>query len=332
MAKGVSFIDTADQIFNPMNQNKMAKNPITRIRGCCFFLTASMVLFFSFSGLQGSKVEDHVSERETFDTMNNNDTKMSTKNRLSQWGEPYDWKGLEARKGELNSQTVHIVIPDHPKPGNLWLWKTEFLGAFANAEVELVRRGYYLVHLEMPNHLGCPKAVALGEEMVETLTSEFGFAPEVGLIGMSRGGLWAFNWAIQNPEKTAFVWGDNPVVDFKSWPGGKGVGPGNETNWETCLEVYELTEEEALVWPYNPVDQLEVLAKADIPVLLVYGDADEVVPIEENALLVKERYLALGGRYEEIVKPGGKHHPHGLPDDPTPIVNFVEEHMRSPEQ
>jgi hypothetical protein len=30
----------------------------------------------------------------------------------------------------------------------------------------------------------------------------------------------------------------------------------------------------------------------------------------------------MGGHIELICKPGGKHHPHGLPD-PAPIVEFV---------
>ena len=59
-----------------------------------------------------------------------------------------------------------------------------------------------------------------------------------------------------------------------------------------------------------------------MPLLHVYGDADEVVPWEENTGLVAERYRKLGGDITLIAKPGVKHHPHGL-EDSTPIVEFI---------
>jgi hypothetical protein len=36
---------------------------------------------------------------------------------------------------------------------------------------------------------------------------------------MSRGGLIIYNCAVANPEKVAAIYGDAPVMDFKSWPG-----------------------------------------------------------------------------------------------------------------
>ncbi|MCX5759769.1 MAG: hypothetical protein NTU83_14945, partial [Candidatus Hydrogenedentes bacterium] len=72
----------------------------------------------------------------------------------------------------------------------------------------------------------------------------------------------------------------------------------------------------------NPVDNLESLAKSKVPLFLLCGDADNVVPYPENGALVKERYEKLGGPFSLIVKKGFKHHPHGL-DDPTPIVDFI---------
>ena len=75
----------------------------------------------------------------------------------------------------------------------------------------------------------------------------------------------------------------------------------------------------------NPVDNLAPLAKAKIALLHVCGDADDVVPIAENTLLVKEGYEKLGGTIQVIVKPGVNHHPHSL-RDPTPIVEFIVAH------
>jgi pimeloyl-ACP methyl ester carboxylesterase len=118
---------------------------------------------------------------------------------------------------------------------------------------------------------------------------------------------------------------DAPVCDFKSWPGGKGKGKGSSGDWQRLLKVYGLTEEQALTYKLNPVDNLAPLAKAKIPILSICGEADKVVPIEENTRLVEQRYKALGGPIEVIAKPNCDHHPHSL-KDPTPIVEFVVRH------
>ena len=242
------------------------------------------------------------------------------------WGAAFSWRGFSARQGDLEGFNLIVVEPPSPRPGRPWIWKTEFLDAFANAEEELVRRGFHLVHLEASDLFGSPKAVALGNALHRFVTETFDLSDKVCLLGMSRGGLWAHNWAAQNPQRVSLILGDNPVCDFKSWPAGFGKGPGCAGSWRKCLEVYGLTEDEARSWRGNPVDTLGILAAAGIPILHVIGDADETVPVDENSWIVRDRYRTLGGHFEEIVKPGGKHHPHGLPDDPTPIVNFFERH------
>jgi len=120
----------------------------------------------------------------------------------------------------------------------------------------------------------------------------------------------------------ACIYADNPVCDFKSWPAGWGEGPGSPSDWRKCLDIYLFNEEEARAYPDNPVDRAAVIAKAGIPVFQVLGDADEVVPVEENGYVLRERFKAAGGKYREIIKPGALHHPHGL-EDPTPVVDFI---------
>jgi pimeloyl-ACP methyl ester carboxylesterase len=62
-----------------------------------------------------------------------------------------------------------------------------------------------------------------------------------------------------------------------------------------------------------------------VSLLHVFGDADDVVPWDENTGIIAERYEKLGGKIELIRKPGVGHHPHGL-DDSTPIVEFIRKH------
>ena len=83
------------------------------------------------------------------------------------------------------------------------------------------------------------------------------------------------------------------MCDFKSWPGGKGKGKGSPRDWQLVLERYGFANEaEALAYDKNPVDNLAPLAQAPVPLLHVYGDADDVVPWEENTGVVAERYRA----------------------------------------
>ncbi|HEY0943837.1 MAG TPA: hypothetical protein VGD81_01170 [Opitutaceae bacterium] len=91
------------------------------------------------------------------------------------------------------------------------------------------------------------------------------------------------------------------------------------------LAAYGLTEAQALTYPLSPVDKLKPLARARVPILSVCGDADTIVPFAENTRVAKERYDALGGSMQVIVKPGVDHHPRSLAN-PAPIVEFLEKH------
>lgn len=54
----------------------------------------------------------------------------------------------------------------------------------------------------------------------------------------------------------------------------------------------------------------------------VCGDADEVVPMEENTIPFIQKVKALNGNITVKHKPRFKHRPHSLPDS-APIVNFI---------
>jgi pimeloyl-ACP methyl ester carboxylesterase/lysophospholipase L1-like esterase len=232
------------------------------------------------------------------------------------------WNGYERVDFLLNGRAVLLVKPKVVGKGSPWIWRTEFFGHEPQGDLGLLEKGFHVAYIDMQNLYGGPQAMKIMDGCFLTLRDDWGLSGKVVLEGFSRGGLYAFNWAAHRPGNVAALYVDAPVCDFKSWPGGKGAGPGSAPDWERCLKAYGLTEAEALVYPKNPVDQLEPLAKAGIPILAVIGDADEVVPVSENIDLVEKRYRALGGLIEVIRKPGGKHHPHSL-KDPTPIVDFL---------
>jgi len=241
-------------------------------------------------------------------------------------GQRSTWNGYDRFDFQVDGKPVLVVAPKRPAPGRPWVWHGEFFGHRPDPDVALLGQGFHVVYMRVPDMLGCPRAVSHWNAFYRELTEKHGLAKKVALVGLSRGGLYCYNWAAANPEKVACIYGDAPVCDFKSWPGGKGKGKGSKRDWMLVFRCYGFQDEaEALAYDKNPVDNLEPLAKAGVPLLHVYGDADETVPWDENTGVVAERYRKLGGHIELIAKKGVGHHPHGL-DDPTPIVEFIARH------
>ena len=58
---------------------------------------------------------------------------------------------------------------------------------------------------------------------------------------------------------------------------------------------------------HNPIHQLEGLAQAKVPLFMVHGDSDRIVPLEENTEIVINRYTKLGGEAKVKVVPGKGH-------------------------
>jgi len=233
-----------------------------------------------------------------------------------------DWNGYKKLDFQCDGRAALLVLPKSPAPGRPWIWRTEFFGHEPQADIALLGKGFHVAYLDVQNLYGAPVALEAMDRYYFYLTENYNLSRKPLLEGMSRGGLFAFNWAAHRPSDVAGLYVDAPVCDFKSWPGGKGKSPGSATDWQTLLKVYGFTEAQAQAYDKNPVDNLAPLAKAGTPILAVIGDADEVVPVTENIDLVEKRYQALGGSIKVIRKPGGKHHPHSLPD-PTPIVDFA---------
>ncbi len=241
-------------------------------------------------------------------------------------GQPTDWNGFQRYDFEVDGKPVLVVAPRQSAKGRPWVWHGEFFGHKPEPDIALLERGFHIAYMRVPDMLGAPAAVSHWNALYTELTQKYGLAKKAALVGLSRGGLYCYRWAAENPEKVACIYGDAPVCDFKSWPGGRGKGKGSLRDWKLVLECYGFQNDaEALAFGKNPVDNLAPLAAAKVPLLHVYGDADDVVPWDENTGVLAVRYRQLGGSITLIAKPGKGHHPHGL-SDPTPIVEFIEAH------
>ncbi len=132
-------------------------------------------------------------------------------------GKLSEWFGFARYDFEVGGHAALVVAPKQAAPGRPWVWHGEFFGHKPNPDLALLGRGFHVVYLSVPDLLGCPEAVRHWDTLYRVLTERYGFAAKPALVGLSRGGLYCYNWAIAHPDQTACVYGDAPVCDFKSW-------------------------------------------------------------------------------------------------------------------
>jgi pimeloyl-ACP methyl ester carboxylesterase len=235
------------------------------------------------------------------------------------------WDGYARADFKVDGCIVSVIAPKSPAAGNPWVWNAEFFGHRPNVDQALLAQGFHVAYVTVGNTFGCPDAMKHWNAAYDELRSRYHLSAKPAFEALSRGGLYAYHWAAKHPDAVSCIYADAPVCDIKSWPAGKGKGKGSPNDWKKLIGDYHFKDEdEALAYDNNPVDDkvLKPLAEHKVPLLHVVGDADDVVPVEENTALVEKRYKDLGGEITVIHKPGVNHHPHGL-DDPTPIVEFI---------
>jgi pimeloyl-ACP methyl ester carboxylesterase len=236
------------------------------------------------------------------------------------------WYSFTRRNYNFQGRESIIVEPRAADDKKNWVWRARFFGVEPQVDLALLELGFHLVYTDVSDWFGAPKAVEHWNKFYDHVTSSMGLNKKVVLEGFSRGGLIVYNWASANTGKVACIYVDAPVCDFNSWPRGKGKAEKYPEEWDKCLEAYGITEEESTGYKGLPLYNCVEIARANIPVLHVCGTADEVVPFEENSLIVEEKIKDAGGNIMMILKEGMGHHPHCLPD-PSPIVDFILENL-----
>ncbi|MBI1335743.1 MAG: prolyl oligopeptidase family serine peptidase [Phycisphaera sp.] len=241
-------------------------------------------------------------------------------------GKASGWNGFDRYDFKVAGRNAYVVTPRQPAVGRPWYWRMRFPGVAINDDLELLNRGWHVAYIDMANMYGSPEAMRVMEAFYDEMTGTYGLSRKPVLKGLSRGGLFIFNYAARHPDRVSAIYGDAPVCDFKSWPGGRGASHGSPSDWKRLIAAYGFKDEaQALAYDNNPIDNLKPLADANVPVLIVAGDSDRTVPYVENGGIIETRYKVLGGPITVILKPGCDHHPHGL-DDPKPILEFIEKH------
>lgn len=233
---------------------------------------------------------------------------------------------------QVDGVAAWVTVPSKPRSDRPWIWRARFPGFHDEADKLLLEDGFYVCYIDVAGLFGSPEAIARGDEFYKLVTDRFGLSKKVALEGVSRGGLFVYNWAAKHPDLVACIYCDTPVCDFKSWPGGKGSGLGHESSWKQCLNSYKLDEMQAMSFERNPIDHAAILANAKIPLMTIVSESDMVVPPEENTYVLQKRLAKLKHNIEIIrvkegtVESNGHHFTH---PDPKRVADFIRKHGAS---
>lgn len=223
----------------------------------------------------------------------------------------FDWNGFSARRFDFESHEAILVQPRQPAEGNPWLLKTEYFGAFPDLEIEMLRRGWHLAYVKNVNRWGLREDLERKKRLRDRLVAEFGLNPKCVPVGMSCGGIFAIKLAGLYPEMVSVVYADAPVVNILSMMAMGMLAPDKMDEAE-IVQALSLSRSELLSYRDHPLDYLPKLIQDRMPMCLVYGDADSLVPWEENAKLIMDAYQGRKVPCQIFLKPGADHHPHAL--------------------
>lgn len=247
-------------------------------------------------------------------------------------GKKEAWKGFTKYTFEFNKKEAFVIEPKKALPGKPWVWRARFPWWHSEMDVILLSEGYHIAYINTDNQFGSPKAVRAWDSFYKYLIRSHDFSKKVALEGVSRGGLFVYNWAKKHPELVSCIYTEAPVCDFTSWPGGFGTGIGSDKNWKILKEEYGFkSDAEAKNYANNPIDNLEALAKAKVPVMHMISLTDSVVPPKENTFPLIKKYLELGGIATVVTCTEGKQtlHGHHFPiETPQVGADFIKYHTK----
>jgi pimeloyl-ACP methyl ester carboxylesterase len=220
-----------------------------------------------------------------------------------------------------------LIPPRHSftKETTPWVWYAPTLpGLPTDTEKWMFERftaaGIAIAGIDVGESYGSPSGRSKYTALYRTLVEKRGMSRKPVLLARSRGGLMLYAWACENADKVAAIAGIYPVCNIASYPG-----------IERAAGAFQLTAGglKGELRNHNPLDRLESLAKARVPLFAIHGDVDAVVPLEQNSGEMAKRYAALGGKMKLVVPKGQGHNMWPGFFECQDLVDFVIKHARA---
>lgn len=198
-----------------------------------------------------------------------------------------------------------IAAPE-PAKGKPWIWYAPTLGTGLPGRghewyfTRFLKAGISIAGIDLGEVRGSPKST----EQFDSFHTEMvkrGYSAKPILLGQSRGGMMMLAFAMRHPDKLSAFVGIYPVCNLASWP--------MKNSKPAVLADYALPETELTTRlnEFNPIDNLQGLIANQVPLFIVHGDNDVVVPLPDNSGLLKQRFEAAGGSVTLKIIPGEGH-------------------------
>jgi sialidase-1 len=226
----------------------------------------------------------------------------------------------------MNEYPCFVDSPATALSGNPWVWRTSFPEYHPEVDEELVKAGFHVAYIDVVAMLGSDGALDLMDQFYALVRRQWALAEKPALEAVSRGGLHAYRYAARHPERIACIFADTPVMDLKSWPLRR---TDTMLQLEDAIRFYGFKDAEELrAFTGNPIDLLETVARAKIPLRHIISLNDEVVPPEENTLEARRRLNKSGWDIDLVcVQEGNACNGHHFPAvDIDQSVRFVMQH------
>jgi predicted esterase len=206
---------------------------------------------------------------------------------------------------EIDGHKAFVYAAPRPAEGRPWVWYAPTLKGVSLVQrtlyfESLMNAGIGIAGFDLGEVRGAPGSTAKFTRFYDEMVRR-GWSPKPILLGQSRGGMMMLAWGTRNAGKVRAFVGVYPVCNLASWP--------LKNSKAATLADFALTEMElvARLGEFNPVDNLQGLLSNKVPMFVVHGDSDVVVPYDDNTRLLKERYQAGGGSITVKVIPGEGH-------------------------
>lgn len=234
-----------------------------------------------------------------------------------------EWNGFKSEEFVFEGQKAIIVFPDEANEKKKWILKTEYLYAFPNFDIEMLKRGYHLVNIENETRWCKASDTERQANLSKFVIEKYGLNDKCAVLGLSCGGMQAVYLAAKHTDLVSVLYLDAPVLNLLSCP--CGVGKSTNEMYIEFTNAMGLTVSQLINYREHPIDYVPLIIENNIPVFLVCGDSDNVVPYSENGEILAQMYEASEVPFSKVIKSGCGHHPHSLTDC-TEIIEFIEKY------